>query len=351
MTIVEKPFLPSDLRKQPNTALFRAAAAAFQADVFKRHYDQFLDRDDVPARLLLRSAQSPAMIGSGGWANALAQTAVYDALVGIGGPSAAAELIRMGLRLDFGRQAAISVPTRIVAAADAGGFVVEGSPIAVRQLSLSAGTLSPMRLAVIITMSELAAETSNTERVVTQLLGEAFRLRLDAELFSNTAGSTSRPAGLLNSVTPLIATAAGSEAQEKDIAQLVAALNTAGGGANPVFICSPPQAATLKLRAGTKFDYPILSSGALANGTIAAVEASGFVSVIDPAPDFLVSNSTLLHMEDATPLPLAAGTGPTVASPQRSLYQTAAKAIRMIVNMSWTMRASGLVQVINSVNW
>jgi len=344
--------VPEDLhRGTPNATLFRAATAVFMADVLKRDYDQFLDRNDAAARLLLRSAQNPAMIGSGGWANALAETAVFDALVGIGGPSAAAELIRLGLRLDFGRNASISVPTRIAAAADAGGFVAEGSPIAVRQLSLSAGTLSPMRLAVIVTLSELAAETSNTERVVTQLLGEAFRVRLDAELFSSTAGSTSRPAGLLNSVTPLTATTAGSEAQEKDIAQLVAALNTAGGGANPVFICSPPQAATLKLRAGTKFDYPILASGALANGTIVAVEASGFACVIDPAPDFLVSDSTVLHMEDTTPLPLATGTGPTVASPQRSLYQTAAKAIRMIVNMSWTMRASGLVQVINSVNW
>jgi hypothetical protein len=138
---------------------------------------------------------------------------------------------------------------------------------------------------------------------------------------------------------------------EKDIAQLVAALDTAGGGANVVFVCSPPQAATLKLRASPKFDYPILTSSALANGTIVAIEASSFVSAFDPIPQFDVSNTTALHMEDTSPAPLTQGTGPTIATPIRSLYQTVCSALKLILPCSWGMRATGHVQVINSANW
>jgi hypothetical protein len=331
--------------------LFRAAAATWRGHVLQRDPLE-LTKDDDAANLVLRAAKNPAMIGTGGWANQLAATAVDDMLVGLAGPCAAAELRRLGMRIDFGNRATTTVPARVVLAADCGGFVAEGDPIPVKVLTLAAGaTLAPTPLAVIVVISDVVAETSNAERVITQMLGEAVRLKLDAEMFSTTAGSASRPAGLLYNVTPITATTAGSEAQEKDIAALVAALNTAGGGANPVFICSPAQAATLKLRASVKFDYPILASGALANGSTMVVEAGSFVSAFDPVPQFDVSNATALHLEDTTPAQLTSGTGPTVATPIRSLYQTVCSALKLFMPCSWGMRATGHVQVINSCNW
>jgi hypothetical protein len=330
--------------------IYRAAAAYFRGYVLQQDPLNFL-KDDEAASLVLRAARNPAMIGTGGWAATLAATAVFDVLVGIGGPSAGAELVRLALRTEFGGQASISVPARVIDPDDAGGFIAEGDPIPVRTMPLTASTLTPARLACIVTLSDLLAQSSNAERVITQMLGEAARLRFDTELFSTTAGSTSRPAGLLSGVTPITATAAGSEAMEKDIAALVGALNAAGGGTNPVFVCSPAQAATLKLRAGARFDYPILSSAALPNGSIATIEVGSFVSAFDPIPEFHVSNHTALHMEADTPAPLAQGTGATVASPTRSLYQTVTSALKMILQVSWAMRATGHVQVINSCNW
>ena len=345
------PFPQPVSRDQPRDVLFRAAAAACRGYALQRDPEE-LTKDDAAANLVLRAAKNPALLGTGGWANQLAATAVDDMLVGLAGPSAAAELRRLGLRVDFGNRATTTVPARVVLPTDCGGFVIEGDPIPVKVLTLAAGaTLAPTPLAVIVVFSDVLAETSNFERVITQMLSEAVRLKLDAEMFSTTAGSASRPAGLLNGVTPLTATAAGSECMEKDIAQLVAALNTAGGGASPVFICSPAQAATLKLRASVKFDYPILASGALANGTIVAVEAGSFVSAFDPVPQLDVSNTTALHLEDTSPAPLATGTGPTVATPIRSLYQTVCSALKLIMPCSWGMRATSHVQVINSVNW
>ncbi len=107
----------------------------------------------------------------------------------------------------------------------------------------------------------------------------------------------------------------------------------------------------LRVEFGRAADFPILSSVALASGTIVAVEAGSFVSGVDPIPEYQVSNATSLHMEADSPLQLVSGTGPTVASPIRSLLQTACTAVKLVLTCSWAMRATGHVQVVNSVNW
>jgi hypothetical protein len=310
-----------------------------------------LPKNDEAVDLVLRAAKNPMALGTGGAAAQLAATKVFDDVVPISGPSAAIELGRLGLRVEFGRYASISVPGRVCDADDCGGFVAEGDPIPVKVISLTGVSLSPSRLPIIAVFSNLVAQTSNCERVIPAVMNEVGLLKLDAELLSTTAASASRPAGLLNGVTPITATAAGSEAMEKDIAALVAALSTAGGGVKVCFIASPPQAATLKLRAGARFDYPILASSALANGSIVAVEAGSFVSGFDPIPEFEITDTTALHMEVDTPLPLATGTGPTVATPIRALWDTNCSAVKMILQCSWAMRATGHVQIINSCNW
>jgi hypothetical protein len=304
---------------------------------------------DEAVDLVLRAAKNPMAIGSGGAAAQLAATKVFDDVVPLSGPSAAIELGRLGLRLEFGRYASISLPGRLCDPDDCGGFIAENDPIPVKMMPLSGVSLTPAKLAVIAVFSDWLAETSNADRVIPAIMNEIGLLKYDAELLSSTAASASRPAGLLNSVTPLTATTAGSEAMEKDIAQLVAAIATAGGGANVCFIANPAQAATLKLKAGSKFNYPILASAALASGTIVAVEAGSFVSAVDPIPEYEISNATAVHMEDASPLPL--NNAGVTASPIRSMFQTACSAVKMILTVSWAMRASGHVQVINSCNW
>jgi hypothetical protein len=175
-------------------------------------------------------------------------------------------------------------------------------------------------------------------------------LRFDTELFSTTAASSSRPAGLLEGVTPLPAASAGSEALSADIGALVGGLSSAGGGTDVVFIAAPKQAATLKLRAGAQFNYQVLASVGLSAGSIVAVEAGGVVFGFDPVAQFEPSSNSALHMEDTSPAALVTGAG-TVAAPIRSLFQTDSTALRMILHVSWGVRAAGLVQVINNVNW
>jgi hypothetical protein len=306
-------------------------------------------RNDQPSLLLYRAATAPAALATTGWAKELAATAVEDLFTAMAGISAAAALVPRAVRVNFGRYGSISVPGRVVLAADAGSFVLDADPIPVRTLPLSALTLTPFKFGTIVTVSDELAEYSHADRVLAQLLTEAAALRFDAEAFSTTAGSTSRPGGILNGVSAISAATAGSEAMATDIGALIGALGTAGAGANPIVVAAPRQAAVLKLKAGAQFNIPVLASTALADKTVIAVEAGSFAFGFDPVPVFETSNTSAVHMEDTTPLPLNAG-GVT-ASPIRSLFQTRTTAIKMILRCAWGMRAIGHVQVITSTNW
>jgi hypothetical protein len=89
-------------RDQPRDALFRAAAAAFRGKVLQGD-PEVLTMGDAAANLVLRAAKNPALLATGAWANQLAATAIDDMLVGLAGPCAAAELRRLGLRVEFGQ--------------------------------------------------------------------------------------------------------------------------------------------------------------------------------------------------------------------------------------------------------
>jgi hypothetical protein len=352
-TALRKPLVPEDInRGRARDALFRAVTASFVGKVRKRHPLDIID-NDRPVELLLRTPTSPAALGGSGWADKLAASAVADVITGLVPISAAADLIGRGLRVNFDGYASIAIPGRVVVSTDAGGFIGEGTSIPVRAPALASLTLTPFKLGVISVLSNEIAQFSvpNAQRVIEQNLSEAAALRLDAEMFSSTAASSSRPAGLLAGLSTVGAASAGSEAMGQDVGKLLGALAAAGGGRAPVFVCSPAQAGALKLRAGAQFDYPVLASPALAAGTVLVIESGSFVSGFSAVPEIDTTNTAVLHMEDTTPLALVSGAGPTVASPIRSLLQTDASAIRMILRCSWGVRASGHIQLLTSATW
>ena len=348
-------------RLRPSDHLYRAATLAvmgarqpgtgLDALLLKEHY-----ADDKVTPILLRSASAPATLGTANWAGNLAAAAVADTIIGLAGQSAAAALIARSLRVSLAGRGTITIPRRLMVAADAGGFVAEAAPIQVRSLNITGGpTLTPSKFGVIVCFTNELAERAvqDFELIVRQMLGEASALALDAAVFSSTAASSIRPAGILNGVTGITATTGGGFAAfYADITNLVAAVAAAGAGKDVVLIVSPTEAAKLKLRAGPQFDYPVLTSTALAAGTVIAIEASSFASAFGTQPEFLTSNETLIHGDDTTPLPIGtAGSPNTVAAPAMSLYQIDATALRMILRCSWALRAPGHVQFITGATW
>src|SRR5262249_1457730 len=209
--------------------------------------------------------------------NPLASTAVVDAIIDLGGVSAAASLFALAERRVFQGRATISVPSAVVTAADSGGFIAENAPVPVRKRSLAALTLSPNRFLVINEFSNESTKYSDFDANNKAALTKAAALLLDSLLFSNTASSASRPAGILNGLSSGSPAAAGVDARTTDIRTLAAALHTANAGARPVFIMAPEQFAVMEDKAGSKFSDPFFRSNALTAGTIIVIDVSGFV--------------------------------------------------------------------------
>lgn len=229
-----------------------------------------------------------------------------------------------------------------------GGFVAEGGAIPVGALIIAALGLKPKKAASItaVTKELVAGSPLNVEQSLRTLLGEDLGLAIDAVLLGNAAASASAPAGLLNGVTPLTATAGGgTNALLGDIKKLVAAIAPA---IRPVLIANSTQAASIGILAHSSL--PVIAAPYLAADQVVAVDAAAFASALG-APDFNVSENPTVHM-DTVPLPIGTpGSPAVVAAPTQSLWQTATIGPRALIDCDWTLRRAGAAAVVTSVTW
>ena len=234
-------------------------------------------------------------------------------------------------------------------------------------------SLTPTKLSVISTFSEEMATYGmpSIEGIIRQAMSDDTGIALDSYLIDNVAASAGvRPAGLLNGVTPITASAAtpATAAMVADLKALVGAITAAGGGGRgPIAILlNPAQALALSFAQTTTGDFLFArswnrrrASSACGSSSrppcrparVIAVDAADFATALGDVPRFAVSTEATLHEEDTTPLALGTGTqgSGVLAVPMRSLFQTDAVAIRMSLYVSWVMRRAGMVQTIASV--
>jgi len=243
------------------------------------------------------------------------------------------------------------IPGRVLNAAAAGAWVAEGQPVPVRALSFSnAAVLRPRRLTVISTYTSEMAASSNIEAVVRQTLGEATGLALDAKMLSADPASPNAPAGIF-AAAPLTPTAGGgSAAMQADLKNLFGALAAVGAGKTAVIIAAMPQAVTLKMTVGPKFDYDIIASTALAAGTVAVVEIASFVSGFGSTVEFSTTKASAVHLEADTPADITGGT-PSPAVPVKSLWQSDAIGLKSTLWAAWGLRAAGHCQFLTGATW
>jgi hypothetical protein len=351
----DRPFpIPSDLavdKPRPADHIVRAAVAQLRAYIgggTPANIARTLWGDDRVTPIILRAATGPAMTTTVGWAKEIATVAIFDLLQSITSISAAAELIGRGLQIDMTGVAQFFVPGRVLNANAAGQWIVEAGPAPARQLSFSnAAVLQPRKLSVLTAFSREQIESSNIENIVRQTLGEAAGLALDQRMFSANAASASAPAGLFAGVTPQTPTAGGGiNAMEGDLKNLFTALAAQGGGKTAVIVAAVPQAVTLKMTVGPKFDYDIIESTGLAAGTVAAVEVASFVSGFSSVPEFETGRDAAIHFEDTAPAdPIMGGV------PVKSMFQIDSTALRMRLWASFGMRAAGHAQFVTGATW
>jgi hypothetical protein len=316
--------------------------------------------NDPVTPLILRGATTPAITTDPAWAGPLARQSVSLAIEEIVAMSAMGALLRAGaFNVDLGQYGSVRVPGRATTAANAGKWVQEGHPIPAVQLNILGGpVLTPTKLAVLLSMTREITEASNIEDIVRMLVTEAASLALDAAVFSTSAATPAQPAGLLNGLTPLTATAGASlgfDACGQDLGKLVGDIAARAGGVHAFFVCAPSQATSIRFWAGGQFGrgpqgdiLPVAPAASLATtGTVVCLEPESLAITLSD-PQFSVSNVAAVHQEDTTPLDISSGG--VLASPVKSMFQTDALALRMTLSASWGMRAPH-VSYMTGVGW
>ena len=305
--------------------------------------------NDLPG-VVARAASAPASTTDAAWAGIWSQTRNADLIPAIAPQSLYAQLSPLGLRLSFEGVNSLRLPTRLSTLA--GDFVGESAPIPVRQMSLSANIIGPVKkMAAITGFSVELAERSvpSIEAVVRQAMADDTGTLLDTRMIDTGAATAVRPAGLLNGVTPITPTAGGGvTALAGDLGALAAAIVAP---IDLVYLMNPADRIRALVLAPGLLGVTILESAAITPKMVIALDASDLVTAEGDRPSFLLSENAVLHVDDA---PLAIGTPgspATVAAPTVSLWQEDLVAIRLILFCTWGMRRSGRVAAVSAVTW
>ncbi len=300
-----------------------------------------------------------------GWASELVQTVNQGFMDALMPYSIYPALRSRGIGVNFDGIGTVSLPSRTAGGAG-GGFVAEGSPIRVGRITTAATTMTPKKLGVIVPFSRELAKRSTPaiEALVRQSILEDTGVILDAAIVDATASSTARPAGLLNGVSAVGSGYGGGDYQAvlADFKALLAPFFAANAADNIVVLMNPAQGLALSMMPGPdgvigsfmgaiRDRVTFLESTTVPANRLIALRVSDFATALGDAPEFDVSEQATVHMEDTTPLEIVSGTGPTTADPVRSFYQTATIGVRMLMDVSWKMRRSGMVQWVDTTTW
>jgi HK97 family phage major capsid protein len=353
---------------KPHELIYRAAACALQAYVTSKDPIKVLEErygDHEATQIVTRAAVDPAKTSVAGWAQELVEEATTDFLATLRPISIFPRLAELGQPLTFGPgRASIRVPSRATTPSISGSFVAEGAPIPVRRLGLTSITLSPHKLGVISVFTREMARYSNPqiEGLLRQEINADTAITIDTLLLDATAGSTTRPAGLTFGISAITPSAAGGYAAIlADINALAAPFDAANAGRRLVLIMNPREARALNMApgpdgtfgwaAGFMSEFTVLTSTTVTPGRLVMIDAADLVTV-NGTPEFDVSEQTVLHMEDTTPLNIGTPGAPaTIAAPAQSMFQTASLALRMLLDTTWAMRRAGMVQYMTGASW
>lgn len=370
---IARPALTSKRDQRPvasDDLMLRAIAVKFRSYVLEQDPIKVLeDRygDHEATQIVVRAAIAGATTTTAGWAAELVQQANADFLGLLNPASIFPGLAAKGTQLSFGpNSGSIKVPSRAATPSIAGSFVAEGGAIPVRRFGLTSITLSPTKMAVLSVFTREMAMYSNPtiEGLLRREIQRDTAITIDSLLTDAVAATVGlRPAGLRNGVSATTAaTGGGYAAILKDIQALAAPFDAANAGRNLVLMMSPREARALAMSPGpdgtlgwsTAFmgEFTVLVSTAITPGMLIMVDAEDFVAVAG-SPEFRVSEDTVLHMEDTTPLNIATGAqgSGVLATPSQSMFQTASIALRMILEITWAMRRTGMVQWMTGASW
>lgn len=368
---VRRPLGLKEREPKAGDMIIRAAVVQLVAQVMQRDPISVLEeryRDHELTNVFVRAAVDPGKTSVSGWASELIETETVAFLETLRDISFYPRLASMGSNLQFGPgRGQIKIPARSSTPSISGSFVAEGSPIPVRRIGLTSTTLSPHKMGVISYFTRELARYSNPQ--IEGLLRQEIRGdtadTLDTLLIDATVGSATRPAGLLYGISALTAsTAGGWRAIMEDIDTLAAPFDAAKAGRALVLLMNKREARKLGFVPGpddkigsmrqvlADAGITVIASVNVPAGRLVMVDAADFATAAGDQPEFEVSEQAVIHAEDTSPAQIStAGTPNVVAAPVISMFQTASVALRMLLDVTWGMRRSGMIQWIDGADW
>jgi hypothetical protein len=343
------------MRADQRRSLHRLLAATALAELTNSSVDKIIDRA-WPNDTLVRTAVNITGMSS---AVALAPSVVGPALTGIAPASAASRLFEheRTIKLDFKGVAEYRIPRGSLTPQPI--FIAEGAPMPMSQLALTSATIGPPRKILLGTAisNEVEFLSANTaSSIIGTIIAEQAARSLDAAVFDAAAADATRPAGLLNGVTPITATPAGGQADHQmitDVANLAQAISNAGlSTAGMVLVAGASSAVKLKLLSGPLFDYEILETTGLPGTTAVAIAPAAIATGFSGTPEISMSKDAIAHFDDTTPLPIGSTGSPnTIAAVTRSAWQQNLLFLKVRLKGAWGVAQPGAIQVVNSVTW
>jgi hypothetical protein len=306
--------------------------------------------DDEAASYILRAAATPTSTAT---ASSLTPTLVGSFLRALAPVSAATRLFERAIRLDFDGVSHYVIPYPSVVPVPI--FIGEGQPFPLVKASLANSTVGPPHKILIgsaVTSELEAASPESAATIIGNILADQTSRSFDKYVFDNVAADTTRPAGILNGVTPITADAGGSMA--KDIIALVQAIATAGGHPEQVlFVAGASSSVAMRLAAGPQWNYAIFGTSAIPAKTLIAIDPTAIATGYSGLPTVDTTIHSTAHFEDTTPLPIASGAqgSGVLATPVRSAFQTDTVFLRCKLNATWATLRPGVVQTISNVGW
>ena len=344
-----------------------------------------------------KTAVMPADTTTVGWATELVRHDMQGFLGSLQATSVGAALASRSMMLNFAGASSVVIPrmNQIPGTMTEPAWVGEGGVIPLQQFSFGSATINRYKLASIVpmTMELVEQSTPQAEVVMRRAMEEAYALMLDRAILSGAAAVPgTRPAGLLQGVTPATGDTTGGYASVvADMKTMLAAMSAAGLGQRPVLILNDEDYVSVGLllnplgqlmfrdevAGGRLMGVEVVHSRTATKGTAIMIDASALATAFD-GPQFRISQEATLTMANSD------GTAPTQAEgaagaigtagqvpPDKgihvekdgttpahaagytamSMFQTFSEAIRGIWPTSWALLRPGAVVAVNTLKW
>jgi hypothetical protein len=310
--------------------------------------------DDATTKAYVRSmttkaASAPADTTTSGWASDLSLPRpgpVLESLENVG------QIFQLATQVNLSGVQSIIYPKRAAARPSTDvQWIAQGAGIGARNLAFNPTVLGPVhKLGSITAATRELVNASDGKHIISLMVKEDLAASCDTSLWSSAAATADRPPGLLNGLTAISATAGGgTDAMFGDFEKIAGTITAAGSsGDGLVYVCSPRQFVSAKLRLGQNHPLTILSSPNLANGVVAGIDPRallvgiGSLRVEASEQTTFVQESSPQQIHDA---------GGTAAGSTVSAWQIDAIAFRVLLSVTWTMRADGFVAMITGATW